>query len=229
MTIRYLGRSSRKDRHRGGSPHDLAPDQLDARAHGNDRLTLAGRSASSHTDERARRATSATEAGGRRHHANGKTDEERLVRRRVAEGTYGDLHRAAAIRPRRGALAPAKSAPESEHYDEADPWYGREFAAVDEYASQTAMYRTDHKGSGPRVAPHSDARLAEAVRARLSDDAYIDARHVTLQCLHGIIILNGTVSSSTARRRIEKMIRNCPGVEHIKNRLAVVGSSSDRL
>ena len=60
---------------------------------------------------------------------------------------------------------------------------------------------TSHRGRGPRGYKRSDARIADDINDRLTDDRYIDATEIQVEVKDGEVTLTGNVDSRAARRR----------------------------
>jgi osmotically-inducible protein OsmY len=97
--------------------------------------------------------------------------------------------------------------------DEVASWFG------DEQAGRRRA--ADHRGKGPKGYVRSDARIAEDVNDRLSDDPVVDASDVTVEVAEGEVTLSGEVDSRAARRRAEDCVEAVAGVRHVQNNLRV--------
>jgi len=86
-----------------------------------------------------------------------------------------------------------------------------------------------HRGRGPTGYKRSDARIAEDVNDRLTDDAWIDATGVMVEVKEGEVTLNGTVYRREDKRRAEDIADRISGVVHVQNNLRVQRPSGDEL
>lgn len=107
--------------------------------------------------------------------------------------------------------------------DEMATWFGSESA---ERRRESDAYQGDegarhHRGRGPSGYRRSDARIAEDINDRLTEDAYVDASEVQVRVENGEVTLDGTVDSRTAKRRAEDIADGISGVSHVQNNLRV--------
>ncbi len=84
----------------------------------------------------------------------------------------------------------------------------------------------DHRGRGPMNYTRSDARIAEDVNDRLTEDPWVDARQIEVTVSGAEITLAGKVDSRQARRRAEDIAEQVSGVRHVQNNLRV-GSNDE--
>lgn len=75
------------------------------------------------------------------------------------------------------------------------------------------------RGLGPKGYKRSDERISEDIHERLTDDAWLDAREVSVAVLNGEVTLAGSVASREARRRAERIVEDVSGVTHVQNNL----------
>ena len=101
--------------------------------------------------------------------------------------------------------------------DEVASWFGDDAAE--------ARREVDHRGRGPKHYVRSDARIEEDVHDRLTDDALVDAREVTVSVKDREVTLDGTVDSRRAKRRAEDCVDSVSGVVHVQNNLRVHSSA----
>ena len=111
--------------------------------------------------------------------------------------------------------------------DEVSSWFGDENARRRrEWDERQADARHDqreaeHRGRGPRGYKRSDARIAEDINDRLTDDAYIDASDIDVSVKDGEVTLSGMVSRRDDKRRAEDLAESILGVGHVQNNLRV--------
>ena len=111
--------------------------------------------------------------------------------------------------------------------DEVTSWFGDENARRRrEWDERQADVRHDqreaeHRGRGPRGYKRSDARIAEDINDRLTDDAYIDASDIDVSVKDGEVTLSGLVSRRDDKRRAEDLAETILGVGHVQNNLRV--------
>lgn len=72
----------------------------------------------------------------------------------------------------------------------------------------------------PPVKP-SDFTIAQTVESLLSGSGLVDANGINVQCLDGVVLMNGTVSSLDEQRRAEECAWGVRGVIEIRDRLVV--------
>ncbi len=84
-----------------------------------------------------------------------------------------------------------------------------------------------HRGRGPSGYKRSDARIAEDVNDRLTDDAWVDATGVTVEVKDAEVTLNGIVHSREDKRRAEDFADRISGVVHVQNNLRIQRPSGD--
>lgn len=101
--------------------------------------------------------------------------------------------------------------------DEVASWFGDEDAERRRRLDETAS----HRGRGPRGYRRSDARIAEDVNDRLTDDPHLDASDIEARVENGEVTLDGYVESRAAKRRAEDVADSVSGVDHVQNNLRV--------
>ena len=110
-------------------------------------------------------------------------------------------------------------------HDEVTAWFGDEHARRRrEWDERQADVRheqreAEHRGRGPRGYKRSDARIAEDINDRLTDDAYIDASDIDVSVKDGEVTLLGLVSRRDDKRRAEDLAETILGVGHVQNNL----------
>jgi hypothetical protein len=77
------------------------------------------------------------------------------------------------------------------------------------------------QGHGPRGYHRSDERICEDVCEALSQDPYLDASSIEVTIDHGVITLEGEVTSRQLKHRAENCADACSGVKDIENHLRV--------
>jgi hypothetical protein len=79
----------------------------------------------------------------------------------------------------------------------------------------------EHAGRGPKGYKRSDDRLREDVCDRLTEDAEVDAREITVQVRDGEVTLQGTVPARSMKRAAEDCAESVSGVQQVHNQLRV--------
>ncbi len=110
--------------------------------------------------------------------------------------------------------------------DEVSSWFGDEHARRrrewDERRDEThAIEQGEHRGKGPKGYRRSDARMAEDISDRLTDDRYVDASDIEVSVKDGEATLSGTVTRREDKRRAEDLAEAVSGVSHVQNNLRV--------
>ncbi len=82
-----------------------------------------------------------------------------------------------------------------------------------------------HRGRGPKGYTRSDERIREDVNDVLTDDAQLDATHVTAEVSGAEVTLTGHVASRRDKRRAEDLVDQISGVKHVQNNLRVHDSN----
>lgn len=98
--------------------------------------------------------------------------------------------------------------------DEVASWFG------DDQARERRRM-DEHRGKGPKGYQRSDARIAEDVNDRLSDDPVLDASNLSVTVKNSEVTLDGFVSSRWDKRRAEDVVEGISGVKHVQNNLRV--------
>lgn len=102
--------------------------------------------------------------------------------------------------------------------DEVASWFGDKEAA--------RRREQDYRGHGPSDYTRSDDRIREDANDRLTEDARVNARNISVSVQNGEITLNGTVGSRDQKRRAEDVVEDISGVKHVQNNLRVQDSAS---
>ena len=111
-------------------------------------------------------------------------------------------------------------------YREYGPRQEPPFAARNDLVEQVSDGDGEHRGRGPKNYTRSDARIAEDVNDRLTDDPRLDASEIDVRVEGGEITLTGTVTSRDDKRRAEDVAEQVSGVKHVQNNLRVQSASS---
>lgn len=96
----------------------------------------------------------------------------------------------------------------------------------------SGMYRDNrtegtHRGKGPKGYKRSDERIREDINDRLSDDDNLDASEIEVDVKNGEVILSGTVTERSDKRRAEDVAESVSGVSNVENRIRISKSSSN--
>jgi osmotically-inducible protein OsmY len=86
-------------------------------------------------------------------------------------------------------------------------------------AETEAELRGEHRGRGPKGYRRSDARIADDINDRLTDDPHIDASHIEVSVKEGEATLAGTIFRREDKRRAEDIADAVSGVTHVQNNL----------
>lgn len=78
-----------------------------------------------------------------------------------------------------------------------------------------------HRGKGPKGWKRSSERIREDVCERLADDPMLDASEIEVAVQDNEVTLSGTVTEREDKRRAERLVEQCSGVEHVQNNLRV--------
>ena len=103
--------------------------------------------------------------------------------------------------------------------DEVSSWFGDEDA--ERRRDWDRKQSGQHKGKGPKGYNRSDERIKEDINDRLSDDVFVDASEIEVSINQGEVILTGTVTTRSEKRRAEDVVENVSGVKNVENRLRV--------
>ena len=77
------------------------------------------------------------------------------------------------------------------------------------------------RGRGPKNYTRADARIAEDLNERLTDDPELDAGDITVDVRDGVVVLGGRVDRRWMKHRAEDIADACGGVRDIENRIRV--------
>lgn len=80
---------------------------------------------------------------------------------------------------------------------------------------------TSQRGRGPRNYMRSDARIADDLIDRLTDDDQVDAREILVMVENGVVTLTGEVEARWMKHRAEDIASEVSGVRDVNNRLVV--------
>lgn len=81
--------------------------------------------------------------------------------------------------------------------------------------------RPSQRGRGPRNYLRSDARIADDLIDRLTEDEQLDAREILVMVENGVVTLTGEVEARWMKHRAEDIAADVSGVRDIRNRLVV--------
>jgi osmotically-inducible protein OsmY len=90
-----------------------------------------------------------------------------------------------------------------------------------EWDHSVAEAHGEHKGRGPRGYRRSDARMAEDINDRLTDDPHVDASDIEVSVKDGEATLSGTIYRREDKRRAEDIAEHVSGISHVQNNLRV--------
>lgn len=85
---------------------------------------------------------------------------------------------------------------------------------------------SEHRGRGPKNYRRPDARIADDVCARLTDDSRVDATHIAVSVQDGVVYLRGTVADRAQKRRAERVAERPRGVVDVMNELRIAREPS---
>jgi len=86
--------------------------------------------------------------------------------------------------------------------------------------SDVWQVRGPHVGKGPK-AERQDAFIQEEVSENLSQHPQLDASDLSVYVEHGVVTLDGTVSSRWEKREAERAADEVPGVKDVRNQLEI--------
>jgi osmotically-inducible protein OsmY len=78
-----------------------------------------------------------------------------------------------------------------------------------------------HRGKGPKGYRPTDARLAEVICDRLTDNPFIDARNINIDVQDGEVTLTGSVEERRQKYAAEDVVADVFGVAEVHNSLTV--------
>ena len=96
-------------------------------------------------------------------------------------------------------------------------------------SSPTREADATFRGLAPAGYRRADARIAEDLHQRLTEDPWVDARAVELQVEDGHVTLSGEVDERAMKHRCEDIVAVCPGVTGISNGIRVRRRAYTRL
>ena len=82
-----------------------------------------------------------------------------------------------------------------------------------------------HRGRGPRGYVRPDARIADDIIGRLTDDARIDASEILVMVEGGVVTLTGNVPERRMKHRAEDTAADASGVTDVRNTIRVDSGS----
>ena len=77
------------------------------------------------------------------------------------------------------------------------------------------------RGHGPKGYRRSDERITEDLNERLTEDALLDASHITVEVKDGVATLQGNVDNRWMKHRAEDIADACSGVSDVRNEIRV--------
>jgi len=80
---------------------------------------------------------------------------------------------------------------------------------------------SQHRGRGPKGYRRPDARIAEEVCERLTEDHHVDASAIDVVVEDGVVHLRGTVADRPQKRRAERVAERARGVVDVMNELRI--------
>ena len=83
-----------------------------------------------------------------------------------------------------------------------------------------------HRGRGPRDYVRPDARIADDIIGRLTDDERIDASEILVMVESGVVTLTGNVPERRMKHRAEDLVADASGVRDVENRIRVDNGSA---
>jgi hypothetical protein len=84
----------------------------------------------------------------------------------------------------------------------------------------------EHRTGEPKSYSRGDERVRDDVCERLRDDPFLDASGIEVRVEGADVILGGSVSGSSDKRRAQDLAENVSGVGQVKNELRVQGAAS---
>ena len=82
-----------------------------------------------------------------------------------------------------------------------------------------------HRGRGPRGYVRPDARIADDIIGRLTDDERIDASEILVMVEGGVVTLTGNVPERRMKHRAEDTAADASGVTDVRNTIRVDSGS----
>lgn len=100
---------------------------------------------------------------------------------------------------------------------------GRDYGMGQAYGDSQSGQETQgrFRGHGPKGYRRSDERITEDLNERLTEDAMLDATHITVEVRDGVATLQGTVESRWMKHRAEDIADACSGVSDVRNEIRV--------
>jgi osmotically-inducible protein OsmY len=98
---------------------------------------------------------------------------------------------------------------------------------LDQLSRRFRQARGGQRGRGPQPAQaaedggEEDVRIGNEVRARLTDDWYVDGTEITVAVDHGEVSLDGVVENRAEKRLAEDCADSVPGVVDVHNHLRI--------
>ncbi len=110
---------------------------------------------------------------------------------------------------------------------------------VNNYAKRIAAQEAAHRVHGvldvandlqvkiPSPLDRTDTEIAQAVRHALEWDVLVPEEQISSTVSHGVVALEGTVSTARQRQDAQRAVRNLAGVREVHNRLAISAPMAD--
>jgi len=99
--------------------------------------------------------------------------------------------------------------------------WGPERSGNAESRPSEARKARSHRGRGPRGYVRPDARIADDIISRLTDDEHIDASEILLMVEDGLVTLTGNVPERQMKHRAEDTAAEATGVRDVRNTIRV--------
>lgn len=84
-----------------------------------------------------------------------------------------------------------------------------------------ALQEISHRGKGPKGYRPTDARLAEVICDRLTDNPFVDARNINIDVQDGEVTMTGSVEERRQKYAAEDVVADVFGVAEVHNSLTV--------
>jgi hyperosmotically inducible periplasmic protein len=83
------------------------------------------------------------------------------------------------------------------------------------------LQEISHRGKGPKGYRPTDARLAEIICDRLTENPFVDARNIAVDVSSGEVTLRGSVEERRQKYVAEDVVADVFGVMEVHNNLSV--------
>jgi hypothetical protein len=163
-----------------------------------------------------------------------RVDNDARYRPRAGEYGEGAAREATGVGPRRAAAEPQVLNDRPGHPDNygnvasgvygahgysGEPGHPSAYAGDSGVPGASGQPRPDSASDATDDA-HSDDRLRELIRERLTEDPQINAEDVTIDVRAGSVTLTGSVDNERTRDVVEQCVENC-GARAVHNRLGI--------